>query len=296
MELTQLLQFKVIAELENISAAAEVLYISQPALTMSLHKLEKELGTPLFHRRKKRLTLNEAGQIVLDFAIEVTAAQNKMQNRLNLHSQKKPLSIGTPFIGLMRYLTPQMNHPACPLSYEHIITNTYPEASLKSALLNYEIDLAISEYDLSDDKITSCILGQRKTLISVPESNPLAQKKELEFQDLAGQPFMEVCSENSSQYANNFYNKLRQENIIPKISIINDYYIYNRLLPYTNCLALSSSTSVLNEQKDMGRVYLPLKEDPFHVFYHFNYLKKQEEKISPFIEWIRNEHVHILNI
>ena len=52
MELTQLLQFKTIAECKTMTLAAEHLHISQPALSMSLKKLEEELGTPLFERKK----------------------------------------------------------------------------------------------------------------------------------------------------------------------------------------------------------------------------------------------------
>ena len=46
MELTQLFQFKVIAESKTMTEAAERLHISQPALSSSLKKLETELGVP----------------------------------------------------------------------------------------------------------------------------------------------------------------------------------------------------------------------------------------------------------
>ena len=43
MELTLLYYFKTVAELENITKAAETLYISQPALSKAIAKLEKEM-------------------------------------------------------------------------------------------------------------------------------------------------------------------------------------------------------------------------------------------------------------
>ena len=51
MELLQLRYFDVIARCENISRAAEELHVSQPSLSGSLLRLEKELGFPLFDRR-----------------------------------------------------------------------------------------------------------------------------------------------------------------------------------------------------------------------------------------------------
>lgn len=50
MNSNQLWQFKTIAECGNITKAAELLFITQPALSTALGKLEDELGRPLFIR------------------------------------------------------------------------------------------------------------------------------------------------------------------------------------------------------------------------------------------------------
>lgn len=56
--------FVTLAELENMSAAAE-LHATQPTLSRQLGRLERELGVALFDRTGKRLTLNAAGRIYL---------------------------------------------------------------------------------------------------------------------------------------------------------------------------------------------------------------------------------------
>lgn len=48
MELYQLLYFKKVAEYANLTKVSEALFISQPALTKAIHKLEEELGATLF--------------------------------------------------------------------------------------------------------------------------------------------------------------------------------------------------------------------------------------------------------
>ena len=63
MELQQLKYFKSVAAIGKISDAAESLYISAPALSTSISRLEKELGTKLFDRTSNRITLNAQGQI-----------------------------------------------------------------------------------------------------------------------------------------------------------------------------------------------------------------------------------------
>ena len=71
MELTQLQQFKVAAETGNISRAAEKLYISQPALSQSIKRLEEEIGAPLFDRYPRRIELTELGGVFLPFAQQI---------------------------------------------------------------------------------------------------------------------------------------------------------------------------------------------------------------------------------
>ena len=52
MELSYLYYFKIIAEKENMSRAAEALHVSQPALSKTIAKLERSLGVTLFERKK----------------------------------------------------------------------------------------------------------------------------------------------------------------------------------------------------------------------------------------------------
>lgn len=62
-----------LGEVETLTAAAERLHVSQPALSQRLTKLERSLGTPLFDRRGRRLVLNAAGRRMLVAARHVLA-------------------------------------------------------------------------------------------------------------------------------------------------------------------------------------------------------------------------------
>ena len=61
--------YKAIVETKNISKAAEMLYISQPALSIYLSNLEKALGAKLFDRSKTPLEITYAGMIYYDYVI-----------------------------------------------------------------------------------------------------------------------------------------------------------------------------------------------------------------------------------
>ena len=65
MELTQLRYFLKVAELQHITRAAEELYIAQPALTQTIHRLENELEVPLFSAKGRNIVLTKYGHFFL---------------------------------------------------------------------------------------------------------------------------------------------------------------------------------------------------------------------------------------
>ena len=71
MELRVLRYFLAVAREENITAAAEVLHITQPTLSKQLMDLEKELGKQLFIRGKRKITLTEEGMFLRKRAQEI---------------------------------------------------------------------------------------------------------------------------------------------------------------------------------------------------------------------------------
>ena len=62
IELYVLRQFAAFAEAGTLSEAAEILHLSQPALSRNMKKLEEDLGVTLFERKKNKLELNQNGQ------------------------------------------------------------------------------------------------------------------------------------------------------------------------------------------------------------------------------------------
>lgn len=71
MELRVLKYFLVVATERNISNAAKMLYVSQPALSKQLKNLEDELGVTLFKRGNRNITLTEDGVYFLTKAKEI---------------------------------------------------------------------------------------------------------------------------------------------------------------------------------------------------------------------------------
>ena len=97
MELLQLKYFKTVAGTGKISAAAEALFISAPALSTSISRLEKELGFPLFDRTHNAIRLNRQGQIFLRYVNQVFATLDcaRMEMRQSMLLQGQHVSVAT---------------------------------------------------------------------------------------------------------------------------------------------------------------------------------------------------------
>ena len=78
----QLRIFYTVARCKSFSRAAEALTISQPAVSIQVHELEKALGIDLFHRRARGLPLTEVGETVYDYAHRIFSLSSEMQEAI----------------------------------------------------------------------------------------------------------------------------------------------------------------------------------------------------------------------
>ena len=79
-----------IAEEQNMTKAAARLFISQPALTASINKLEEELGVKLFDRQRPPIKLTPAGVLYMKEMSRIHQLQFNLKAQLSSFARKKP--------------------------------------------------------------------------------------------------------------------------------------------------------------------------------------------------------------
>ena len=82
MELLQLRYFLVAAQYQHMTKAAEHLQIAQPALSQAIHRLEAELGVPLFERKNRSIELNEEGKFLQKRLIPLLSSLDRLPEEL----------------------------------------------------------------------------------------------------------------------------------------------------------------------------------------------------------------------
>jgi DNA-binding transcriptional LysR family regulator len=94
MELYQIRHFAAVAETGSFTKAAIRAAVSQPALSVSIAKLEEELAVRLFHRSPKSVALTPAGRRFQETAQEILLSCNKVKAELRARVAERPLRIG----------------------------------------------------------------------------------------------------------------------------------------------------------------------------------------------------------
>lgn len=109
MELNQLKYFSVVAELENMSMAAQKLHVSQPSLSMTIGRLEDDLGIPLFDRIGGKIRLNQIGNDLLQNTNQILQQVDQMYAKA---AEKAGTETGKVAFGISNRLCSARERPA----------------------------------------------------------------------------------------------------------------------------------------------------------------------------------------
>lgn len=185
MNIVQLEQLVEISKQKTISAAAESMHISQPALSRSMKKLEIDLQAELFERTKNSIQLNETGEIAVRHAENILNAVNTMRNSINeFEKKKRTISIGSCAPAPLWKLLP-------------LLSGAYPEATISSEIKNtphilnglkeLQYQIAILPNIVEDEDFLSFKFCREHLFFSVPPAHPLSTSPGLYLEDLNGE-------------------------------------------------------------------------------------------------------------
>ncbi len=139
--------FKVISAEGSIAKAAEKLRLGQPTLSAQLKQFEASLGVQLFERQHKKLTLNETGKIVRDYANEIFRMGSEMVEVVHdkLPARRVHVQIGA-LDSVPKHLTLAISKAALSLGNCVVSILEGKADELLRELTSHKIDLIVSNF------------------------------------------------------------------------------------------------------------------------------------------------------
>jgi DNA-binding transcriptional LysR family regulator len=185
--------FHTVAGVLSFTRAAELLHMTQPAITHQIRRLEEELDTRLFDRTNNRINLTAAGLEVQRYAARIVDLHEQMAESVNamtgVHTGLVTLGASTT-IG--EYMLPGLLGD---------FRQSFPEVQVRLTVANTEavvamvadnvIDLGIVEGDVANQslRVESCVSDE--LVVVAPPEHPFAARTDIEPQDLLEHEFIQ---------------------------------------------------------------------------------------------------------
>lgn len=178
MDTKYLTYILAIAKRQNMTKAAEDLFVSQSSLSQYLSKLESELGTPLFYRTKGSLSLTPAGQLYVTAAEKVIHIKDNLYRSIQNIDNRGHITIGvTSQFGLkmLTELIPPFKASFPDVTIEISETNV---PTLTKMLQEENIDCGIMALNAIEPFSPSQVdvLRQEEVYLAIPKTHPYHQK------------------------------------------------------------------------------------------------------------------------
>lgn len=192
--------FRAVAEAGGFSRAAEVIHVSQPAISMQVAELEEAVGTVLFDRLPRGVRLTDAGKTLLVYAQRIATleadAERAMRELRGLERGRLALGASMTIGG---YLLPSVlgefrrRHPGVELQLA--IANT---DAIKTRLIDGTIDLGLTEGMLpEDEELTTRVFHDDELIVIAPAGHPFTghapgkrRPRSIKGKELCGQPLI----------------------------------------------------------------------------------------------------------
>lgn len=276
LELYLLRQLAAFKEYGTLSEAAERLYLSQPALSRNMRKLEEEIGVPLFVRSRNKLELNENGILTAELAMKALSEIDSIARQVrDFDRSRRTISLGACAPAPIWKLTPLLLQLYPTMTIQTEITE---ETELLEGLHNGHYQLIVLHFQPEDKHYISTACGTEKLFFSLPQTHRLANENVLSFSDLDGESFL-LMSEIG------FWHDMAVRKMpYSRFLIQNDRFTFDEIV---NASVLPSfSTDTANEffGSSTDRMQIPIKDEEAEVRYFLVCLKQNDKQFGKLFE------------
>ncbi len=184
--------FHTVARVLNFTKAAEILHMTQPAVTFQIRQLEEHFDTRLFDRTHNRISLTEAGARVYEYADKIFELYAEMEAAVrDMTGEIAGMLVLGASTTIAEYVLPSLlghfkrKYPDVIIRLK--VSNT---DAIVAMVENNEIDLGVVEAPVSNKKLVVELCRIDQLVVIVPPGHPLAAKQTLKPGDLLAYPYI----------------------------------------------------------------------------------------------------------
>ena len=226
MELRHLRYFIAVAAHGSFNRAAEILHLTQPALSRQVKDLEEELGVPLLVRSQNTVKLTKSGDLFYEEAREVIARANEAVQRVRGEARSETLRVGyapSMITGIMSAVlekfqsaTPRVRLELTELSSREI-NELANEGRLDIAISpGISVTKGIPEFQWTE-------LRRLQPVLIMPKTHPLAKLKRIPPMRLRNLQLIGLAKGNYPEYVPHVREMLKPFGVLPRfLSLVND--------------------------------------------------------------------------
>lgn len=272
LDLEELRQFVTYAQLGTLSRAAEVLHISQPTLTRTMHHVEAAFGAELFQRSKNRIELTATGRLAVEKA-----------QALLVQAEEAIASVQA-FEHSLHTITVNSCAPAPLWSMLPALAHRFPENTIASTLtaLNEIIsniadkkaDVGILPYACSAKNLVCIPYVHEQLYVCIPKTHALAGNKSLNFAQING--FNCLLKEHIG-----FWSALvKQKMPASRFLVQTDEFEFEELVRTSTLLSFSTNLANSFQPELHERQIIPLTDAEAAVTYHLICRKEKQHLLQ----------------
>jgi DNA-binding transcriptional LysR family regulator len=221
MELRHIRSFLSIAETLHFGRTAELIHLSQPALSLQIQALEEEVGVRLFERNRRKTTLTAAG---VAFRSDAVAALSKLDQAIRRARLAASGKLGLLRIGFVSTagskIVPNIvrqfrkSNPEVEFSLRNILT-----AEQVQMLEAGSLDIGFLRLPIGAQSTLDVVTVHREPFVLVvPSSHKLAKRKRVRLRDVAGEDFVMYERTYAPGFHDLMFGILRDARIVPNVS------------------------------------------------------------------------------
>lgn len=279
ISLRQLKAFMLVAEAQSLTAAAERMGLTTPAVHSQIRNLETAIGLPLLHRGKDQGfgQLTEEGRILLGMAREIDTLLQRASNRIEALAQGRAGVVRLAAVSTAKYFAPRLVRllrDALPEVDVHLIVAN--REGIIAALNECAVDMAIMGRPPRDPPLEAAMIGPHPHGLLAPADHRLAHRELIGADDLRAETF--IAREHGSGtriLMNRFLESLDEEADYKLVEMTSNETVKQSILAGLGIAFLSLHT--VQEELANGRLVclkapgLPIMRSWFLVHPHYNH-------------------------